>query len=303
MIFTSCSTEEPKCVQISNNNLTNFINWISSIYPLSSYKDVNVLNQANFSFDLSVTDIYYSLCNGHTLYCLDMEKDYENMYEVLKNIDVGVMTPTFIKLCLLDKEFNYNNYSRLKCIYFCGEQLEVKLVRKIYDRFPNIKIINAYGPTEATSAVSAYNVKKEDLDSNILPVGEVGKFATTIEIIDNEIVLKGNSVFDGYIGNIQGGYYKENNINCYKTGDIGYIKDNKLYCKGRKDNQIKYKGYRIELSEIEYNINQVIDVDDCIVVANYNDDNIVKNIKAFVIGKNIDDKYIKEELNKKNLVI
>ena len=112
-------------------------------------------------------------------------------------------------------------------------------------------------------------------------------------------MLKGDSVFSGYLGNYIGGYYKENDINCYKTGDIGYIKDGKLYCKGRKDNQIKYKGYRIELNDIEYNINKIHGVNECAVVAKYNDDLVVKSIKAFVV---LDSKqgvdYIKEELKK-----
>lgn len=298
MIFTSGSTGDPKGVPISKTNLNNFIEWISSLKPLNSYKNINVLNQANFSFDLSVADIYYSLCNGHTLYGLDLTKDYTNTYKVFKNIDVAVMTPTFMKLCLLDESFNTNNYPKFKCVYFCGEQLEVKLAKKILDRFPNLNIINAYGPTEATSAVSAHNITLDDLNKSILPVGDIDKCATNVSIEDNEIILKGDSVFSGYLGNIEGGHYKEEDIDCYKTGDLGFIKDKMLYCKERKDNQIKYKGYRIELSEIEYNINQINGVDDCVVVASYNDDHIVKNIKAFIIGKDITISYIKEELLK-----
>lgn len=61
IIFTSGSTGEAKGVPITYNNLNNFIKWISSLYPLNEYKDVNVLNQASFSFDLSVADIYIIL--------------------------------------------------------------------------------------------------------------------------------------------------------------------------------------------------------------------------------------------------
>ena len=298
IIFTSGSTGIPKGVPISKNNLNNFINWISNLKPLNNYHNINVLNQASFSFDLSVADFYYSLCNGHTLVALSNNNDYDKLYKILKKMDAAVMTPTFIKLLLLNSDFNYLNYSNFKCIYFCGEQLEVNTVKKIYERFPNINIINAYGPTEATSAVSATLIEKDMLNNKILPVGNTNNFATTIEIINNEIVLKGNSVFNGYIGNIVGGYYKEKNINCYKTGDIGYIDNNLLYCKGRIDNQIKYKGYRIELSEIEYYINNIEEVDDCAVIAKYNDDGIVKSIKAFIVTNKQDNTYIKEVLKK-----
>ena len=264
-------------------------------------KNINILNQASFSFDLSVADLFYSLCNGHTLLDLnnDISEDYNEIFNLMKEIDVAVMTPTFMKLCLLNKDFNENNYPNFKCVYFCGEQLEVKTVKKIFEVFPNLKIINAYGPTEATSAVSGIIITKEMTNTmNILPVGEIDNFATDIEIIDDEIVLKGSSVFNGYLGNLIGGYYKENNINCYKTGDLGYIKDGKLFCKGRKDSQVKYKGYRIELNEIEYNINLIKGVKECAVVAKH-DENIVKTIKAFVVVENnIDSNYIRNELIK-----
>ena len=302
MIFTSGSTGVPKGVPISKTNLNNFIDWISSLKPLCDYKDINVLNQASFSFDLSVADLYYSLCNGHTLVALDsdIQEDYNEMFSLMTEIDVAVMTPTFMKLCLLNEEFNSKKYPNLKCVYFCGEQLEVKTVRKIYEAFPNLKIINAYGPTEATSAVSAILITKEMINNlQLLPVGEVGTFATEIEEIDDEIVLKGKSVFGGYLANYVGGYYKENNTNCYKTGDIGFIENGKLYCKGRKDSQVKYKGYRIELNDIEKNINLIKGVKECAVVAKYNDNLGVKTIKAFVVVDNIQDvNYIRSELEK-----
>jgi len=298
IIFTSGSTGDPKGVPISKDNLNNFINWLCNLEPLKSYKNINVLNQASFSFDLSVADLYYSLCNGHTLIAFD--SDYNEILDVMYDVNVAVMTPTFIKLCLLDKDFTELNYPNLRCIYFCGEQLESKTVQKLYNAFPNIKIINAYGPTEATSAVSAVLITKEMSNNmKILPIGELNNFATEICLIDDEIVLKGKSVFSGYISNNNLGYYKENNTNCYKTGDIGYIEDGYLYCKGRKDNQVKFKGYRIELSDIEYNINLIDGVKECAVVAKYNDELVVKTIKAFVVlDKKIELNYIKDELKK-----
>ena len=300
IIFTSGSTGTPKGVPITEYNLNNFINWISNIKPFCDYKNVNVLNQANFSFDLSVADLYYSLCNNHTLIAYDNEGSLDKLYEIMKEINVAVVTPTFMKLCLLNEEFNEKNYPNLKCVYFCGEMLEVKMTQKLFESFPNLKVFNAYGPTEATSAVSGILITKEMADTlELLPVGEVSTFATEIQIINEEIVLKGKSVFNGYLGNIIGGYYKENNINCHKTGDIGYIKDGRLYCVGRKDSQVKYKGYRIELNDIEYNINLIKGVNDCAVIAKYNDNNIVKLIKAFVVlDNNLDSDYIKNELKK-----
>ena len=302
MIFTSGSTGVPKGVPISYENLENFVKWISNLNPLDKYKNVNVLNQASFSFDLSVADLYYSLFNGHTLYPYndDFNSTDNRLYDLLKQIDVAVMTPTFVRLCMLDDEFNHTNYSKLKCIYFCGEQLEKKIVAKLFERFPEIKIINAYGPTEATSAVSATLITKKMLEdnNNLLPCGDVNNSACNIDIVDNKIILSGKSVFQGYIGNLIGGYFRKDNINFFNTGDIGIISLGKLYCKGREDNQIKYKGYRIELNDIEENINKINGVKESVVIAKKNDENIVKTIKAFVEGENIDSNYIKNELAK-----
>ena len=95
--------------------------------------------------------------------------------EIIKNenINLMVVTPTFIKLLLLDNSFNSKNLPSLKCIYFCGETLEVQTVKKIRERFENIKIINAYGPTEATSAVSAVIVDDKMLEKEYLPVRNI----------------------------------------------------------------------------------------------------------------------------------
>ncbi|MDD6879367.1 MAG: AMP-binding protein [bacterium] len=304
IIFTSGSTGIPKGVPISHYNLENFINWISNLKPLSKYKNINVLNQASFSFDLSVADLFYSFTNGHTLISLDnnFNENYNMMFEVIRKekINLMVITPTFIKLCLLNNNFNNIFFPDLKCIYFCGELLEVNVVKKIISRFPNIKLINAYGPTEATSAISAVVIDENMLNSELLPVGDINNLASTVEIINDEIVIKGSSVFNGYLGETIGGYYKDKNINCYKTGDLGYIHNNYLYCKGRIDSQVKYKGYRIELFDIENNINKINGVNYSAVVALKNKEGVTKVIKAFVtVNNDISLEYIKNELEKK----
>ncbi|MBQ2724639.1 MAG: AMP-binding protein, partial [Clostridia bacterium] len=170
-------------------------------------------------------------------------------------------------------------------IYFCGEVLDPKTVRKLWERFPSLEIINAYGPTEATSAVSAVQIRKEMLDKPLLPAGDTANSAVEIEIDDGEIILKGKSVFSGYLNGITGGYFRENGQNCYRTGDLGYIENNLLYCRGRKDSQIKYKGYRIELSDIEQNISELEGVQDCLVTASRTPDGTIRYLSAYVTGE------------------
>lgn len=296
IIYTSGSGGAPKGVPINITNLDNFTSWISKIYPLNTYKNCSVLNQSSFSFDLSVADFYYSLCNGHSIISYSNNNDSMfYVYDLLSKNKINVIfsTPSFVRMCLLNKDFNENNYASLKCIYFCGERLNKKLVIELFKRFKNILIINAYGPTEATSAVSACLIEKEMIDKYpLLPCGIIKKSACSIEIVDDEIVLKGESVFNNYLG-------KKEIIDCYKTGDLGEIKDGYLFCCGRKDNQIKYSGYRIELEEIEESINCISDVELSIVCPNYNEEKEIVSLTAYIkrSSKKLSIEKIRNQLN------
>ena len=306
IMFTSGSTGKPKGVPISVENLDNFVQWISALKPLSEYSECIVLNQAKFSFDLSVADIFYSLCNGHTLVAMDLDTaaDYSSIYPLFwrENIDVAVLTPTFMRLCLLEEKFNSINCPNLKCIYACGEPLDKKTVHKLFSRFPLIKLINAYGPTEATSAVSGIVITETMLkDDKPLPIGDMNTNATEIFIDSGEIVLCGKSVSRGYLQGVVGGFFCKDGLQCYRTGDLGFIQDGLLYCSGRRDSQVKYKGYRIELMDIENNIKEIPGVNDCAVTASYTAEHTAKTIKAFVAtdAPEYDSEYIRKELEKK----
>ncbi|MBE6892563.1 MAG: D-alanine--poly(phosphoribitol) ligase [Ruminococcaceae bacterium] len=301
IIFTSGSTGKPKGVPVSYDNLSNFIEWITKLEPLKNYENISVLNHASFGFDLSTAAIYYSLFCGHRLVQVRNTGDYKKLFsEIKKNKPaVIVATPTFLRLCLLDEHFSEKEYPFLKCIYFCGEVLKKSLAEAIFKRFPDMRMLNAYGPTEATSAVCAIEITKDVLEQEeILPVGKISSAAAEIITEKEEIVLKGKSVFGGYLGGVTGGHFFENGKNCYRTGDLGFIKNGKLYCKGRKDSQIKYKGYRIELSDIEANISEIGGIEDCAVVAKKNPEGEVRFIKAFVCGK-ITEEELRIELSKK----
>ena len=215
---------------------------------------------------------------------------------------MAMLTPTFIRLCMLDESFNRQECPELRCIYSCGELLDKKTAQKLFVRFPNLKLINAYGPTEATSAVSGIVITEALLQSGQpLPVGDMRTNATEIVIDDGEIVLKGKSVSRGYLQGPDGGFFAEKGLQCYRTGDLGYIRDGMLYCTGRRDSQVKYNGYRIELMDIENNIISIPGVQECAVIAKYTENNNVKTIKAFVATEaaEFDSSYIRNELSKK----
>lgn len=315
IIFTSGSTGEPKGVPISYGNLTCFTEWIRTVSPLDTYEGIRVLNQASLSFDLSVADLYYALSNGHTWVAFSKGL-WENDACISKvfhdeNINVAVMTPSAMNLCLLDSDFSACNMPDFRCVYFCGERLEKRTVKKLWERFPSLEIINAYGPTEATSAVCAVRLTHDmpDLEEE-LPVGRIGEAFTNIETENGEIILSGASVFSGYLNNSVSSYsssvregqcFIKNNMNAYRTGDCGRIANGLLYCDGRLDSQIKYKGYRIELYDIENNLNRIPGVLESAVTAPRNASGTVKTLQAFCVTESdgIDSVYIKNALREK----
>ena len=297
IIFTSGSTGEPKGVPVFRESLDRFVGWISSLTPLAEMEGVTVLNQALFSFDLSVADLFFALSNGHTEAAFRSE---EELARILPEADAAVLTPTFLRQLLLDRDFRAENYPRLKCVWSCGETLNPQTAKQVLEAFPGLALLNAYGPTEACSAVSAVRIT-EDMTGAELPVGIVSEAAADIAVEDGEIVLRGPSVFGGYLGGLEGGHFRENGQNCYRTGDLGRIEDGLLYCSGRKDaaGQIKYKGYRIELADIESNLASLTGVAACAVTAKRGRDGAVLAIRAFaelLPGADLSPEAVKEAL-------
>ena len=318
IIFTSGSSGDPKGVEITYSNLSNFLNWSVNLIDRKEEKvGKTFLNQAPFSFDLSVMDLYTCLSVGGKLWCLDkqLQSEASKMLEYLAEgkLNYWVSTPSFADMCLAEKRFDEALLTQLKGFFFCGETLAKETAGKLFERFPNAKIINAYGPTESTVAVTAAQIKKEMLlESSELPIGVV-KPGTEIRIdkSNNEIFILGDTVSRGYFKDkekTKGVFYIEKNSNgeevrCYKTGDEGYIKDGMLYYHGRIDLQIKLHGYRVELGDIEANLLTLPDVKSTAVVPSKADGKI-KYLAAFVVSDGLegsfeDRKYIRNSLKEK----
>lgn len=314
IIFTSGSTGIPKGVKVTYKNLDSCVKWLKDITKIQ--KGV-VLNQAIFSFDLSVADLYLSLISGSAHYILEdiTAFNFSIIFEELKksNATLAVMTPSFAELLLTDKSFNKELLPKLNTIIFCGEKLFNITVEKLYKRFKNIKIINSYGPTECTFAVTSIELTKDSVNENNIPVGRV-KEGTDILILDNEknivreneigeILITGDSVAEGYLEVPEKNpFITYNGQRAYLTGDLGYIKNKILYCTGRMDNQIKFKGYRIELSDIEKNFYDLNYIDKVKVISKLSNKNTVIKLVAFIKLKNGTNKNtieIKRDLGKK----
>lgn len=294
MIFTSGSTGVPKGVKVTYKNLNSCIKWLKHLINVD---DKVILNQALFSFDLSVADLYLSLISNSEHFILEsgVQTDFKLLFENLKfsNAHIAVITPSFADLLLLDKSFNEELMPNLETIIFCGEKLLPATVQKIYSRFENINIINFYGPTECTFAVTSIEISLEMANNNDIPVGK-SKRDVEIYIIDEqlneleegnigEILIVGDSVADGYVDCRQNdSFIIYNNENAYRTGDLGYLKNGILYYKCRKDKQLKYKGYRIELDDIENNIYKLEYIEKVVIACKMTEEEKVQKIIAFV---------------------
>lgn len=325
IIFTSGSTGEPKGVQVTYSNIDSCIQWLRRV--MDPREEV-ILNQASFSFDLSVADLYLSLLEGSSHYILEPKKD-RNFAELFSrlaqsHITMAVMTPSFADYLLLDRSFSQALLPEFRKILFCGERLSARTVRKLKDRFEGIDIVNSYGPTECTFAVTAAHVATEDAveasdhisdqrsdqtsdqrsdrtsdqiadrtsdqiaDSQnaLLTVGVV-KEDTQIFILgeqNDEILIVGKSVAAGYVdGSGENSFVSFHGKRAYRTGDRGYLRGQELFVTGRMDDQIKYKGYRIELADIENNLRQLDCVEEAAVAVERGRDDAVKRIYAFVV--------------------
>ncbi|MEQ8156442.1 MAG: D-alanine--poly(phosphoribitol) ligase subunit DltA [Clostridiaceae bacterium] len=306
ILFTSGSTGRPKGVQISKNNIDSFENWFSEYMNLDSENDV-MMNQVSYSFDVSVIPIYLGLSYGKTLHSLS-KNTLENFKELFKqfresNIRTWVSTPALAELCINDSSFNVDLLPKLDTIFFAGEVLSKKLVSELMNRFPDCRIINGYGPTEATVLISAVDINKEMIeDDRALPIGYPMKGAV-LKVVDKdgkevnpgekgELIALGNSVSKGYFNNkemtdkvffeeeIDGKKYRG-----YKTGDVVYYDGEILYYCGRKDFQIKLNGFRIELEDIENNLRKVRNIKNTVVLPVFKDGK-VSYLNAFVSLEN-----------------
>lgn len=298
IIFTSGTTGVPKGVQISHTNLLSFVNWELADFGIK--EGMRFLSQAPYSFDLSVMDVYPALVSGGSLTPLGKEtiNDFKQLFAVLPKmaIEVWVSTPSFIDICLMEPAFDGQHVTSLKIFLFCGEELPKATAEKLLTRFPDARIFNTYGPTEATVAISGVEVTPELLaEYPRIPIGYV-KEDTTVLIMANEepvaagelgeIIIVGPSVSKGYLNNPEKtglAFFDYHGQPAYRTGDAGKLNSaGLLIYEGRIDFQVKLNGYRIELEEVDHHLAVVPFVKQATVVPKYKNHK-VQQLVAFVV--------------------
>ena len=277
--FTSGSTGEPKGVIVSHRSVIDFINVFTNQFNING--EDKIANQAPFDFDVSVKDIYSALKTGATLLIVP-KKLFSSPAKLLDYICENKAT-TLIwavsALCLITTfhGLDYKVPENVNKVIFSGEVMPIKHIKQWIEHLPNAMYVNVYGPTEITCNCTYHVVNKELNYEKQIPMGKAFDNEEVFLLDENnnlitekekigEICVRGTALALGYYNNEEQTRksFVQNPLNnsymetIYRTGDLGYIgNDNEFYFSGRKDFQIKHMGHRIELEEIELEMNKI----------------------------------------------
>lgn len=279
VIYTSGSTGKPKGVMIEHINVHNFIIGMRKKIDFSPGQSILALTTA--CFDIFVLETLLPLTQGLKIYIGDEKEQQDSRLLsrciVDRAIDIVQMTPSHMHL-LFKGEGNYDCLRGVKSLLVGGEALPEKLLVEL-NGLEKTRIYNVYGPTETTVWSSVRDItgmSKVDignpiantliqiLDKNnkLQPIGVVG-----------EICIGGDGVARGYHKKldltkekfIDSPFLSQHRI--YKTGDLGrWLTDGNIQCLGRLDHQVKIRGHRIELDEIQKTLSSYTTIKDCVVI-------------------------------------
>lgn len=273
IIFTSGTTGLPKGVMIEHKGVVNTIYNQIDLYNINSR--TTAVHFADFVFDASVFELFYTLLAGATTYLLnqDTRKDFQLLKQVVdrNNIDMATLPPSIL---------NSEDLLPLKILIVAGETTPKEIFESY--RMNGTTMINAYGPTETTVCATVKFYKKEMDPRNIgKALANVITFVLDSHLRElpsnaiGELYVGGAGLARGYIGDIE----KTNNSfldhpkfgRIYKTGDIvKRMNSGDLLYIGRNDFQVKVRGFRIELGEIEARMIEQKSVKQCVAIAKNN---------------------------------
>ncbi len=281
VIYTSGTTGKPKGVMVEQKSI---IRLVRDCNYVTFQEDDVILSLSNYSFDGSIFDIYGALLNGSGLYI-------PNDAELL---DVGLLeqiiaekkiTIFFITTALFNTLVNHEiaNLGNLRYVLFGGENVSVSHVRKFKGLYPDVKLLHVYGPTENSTFSSFYEIDEVADWASTVPIGKSisGSYAYVLSEehrlqpvgVPGEICVGGVGLSRGYLNDseltsskfVSDPFIPEQKI--YKTGDIGrLLADGNIEFIGRKDTQVKVRGHRIELAEIETQLIRHPAIHACVVL-------------------------------------
>ncbi|AKD58729.1 peptide synthetase [Spirosoma radiotolerans] len=302
VIYTSGSTGQPKGVLIEHRSIANEISSYSSLFGFDSSDKQLVL--ANFTFDASVEQIFVPLISGACVVLISMS-DQLDPHTLAKTIDeAGIThfqtTPTFLRT------IKPQPYTRLKRVCSGGEACPIELAEQWS---PYVRFFNKYGPTETAVNVSYHSYSQEKKYETHLPIGKPLP-NTQFYVLDadntavpvggtGELHVSGIQVARGYLNQaaLTASKFVHSAVGLagsrlYRTGDlVRLLPDGELVYVGRTDDQVKVRGYRIEVGEIEQVLNHHPSIRQSVVVTK--EDSMGANqLVAYVIPEKEFDKEI-----------
>ncbi|TQV81104.1 non-ribosomal peptide synthetase [Aliikangiella coralliicola] len=269
VMYTSGTTGRPKGVKISHHSLVGYVLAMQDIYPLASGE--RVLFKTPFNFDVSVREIIWTLCFGGTLVIAEPEGHKDPVYisELMEEYRINLVhfVPSMLDVFLRHPGTHFSK--NIKCVICSGEALQINHVETFYQKIPYARLLNMYGPTEATVEVSAFDCANLKEHPSV-PIGRVIANNKLLILNDDMTLCKQNEMGKLYISgdSLALGYMNNEKltqqkfithhvktiglIRLYETGDIArYLDDGNIEYIGREDDQLNIRGYRIELNEIK----------------------------------------------------
>jgi amino acid adenylation domain-containing protein len=277
VIYTSGSTGKPKGVMIQHRSVVNRLNWMQEFYPINR-EDV-ILQKTPFVFDVSVWELFWWSLQGASLCMLEPkgEKNSQSLVEAIRGYHVTTIhfVPSMLNVFLdhLEESYDKTSLTSLKQVFSSGETLTLYHVRKFDQVLIGKKLINLYGPTEATVDVSYFNCPMGETLEKIpigKPINNVHLYVVNRNLdlqpigVLGELCIAGVGVARGYLnrpeltaekfclrhpGALEG---TRGLAPLYRTGDLTrWLFDGNIEFLGRIDYQVKIRGVRIELEEIE----------------------------------------------------
>ena len=267
VLFTSGSTGRPKGVAVPHRAIVNHMVWMLDALPLAPQD--RVLQRTATHFDASVWEFWAPLLAGATLAIPPPFEpaDTDQLARVVAEMGITVLqtVPSLLKVLLNEPRFADVRLRRLCC---GGEMLAPELLARAREKLPDAELVNLYGPTETTVQTTHWICAPHERVPDRIPVGRAIANAN-IYVVDaagelvppnviGEIVVGGLPVALGYLG--ETGLTEERFIpdpvhqqgRAFRTGDSGWYRaDGVLFCAGRTDDQVKVRGNRVELGEIE----------------------------------------------------
>lgn len=271
VFYTSGSTGTPKGIPITHDAVLNRISWIQREYPIN--ENDRVLYKTPYNFDVSVGEYLWPLMYGSTAVIATpgMQKDPVNLAQYIAENKVTICHFIPSMLDVFTKFMQVKQAQSLKRIFVSGEALNFTSIENFKNIFPHTKLTNLYGPTEACIEITYWDYK-DQVYSQTPPIGRPIQ-NSQILILDKELKLVPKGVSgDLYLSGIglSGGYLnspdlttksflpnpysmdKEKYARIFKTGDKArLLMDNDVEYLGRIDEQVKIRGQRVELQEIE----------------------------------------------------